>query len=219
MSALMLFALVMILPACEKDDAASTEVENFVTQSVFEIDERCGAGMNGCYELVFPITIQFADSTTAEVGSYDELKQAIRQWYEDNAPIRPRPFNRPTLVYPIEVMNAEGELITVNSAFELFELRRECIANFGPNHHGHKGRHCFKPVFPFSIEFPDGTQVEVTTPMELKQALREWKMNNPGVPGRPSFVFPITVQLRDGTQVTVNSAEELQALKEECRNG
>jgi hypothetical protein len=80
-----------------------------------------------------------------------------------------------------------------------------------------KDRHCFKPVFPFTVEFPDGSQATVTTPRELQQAIREWKQANPGSHDRPEFVFPITVQLRDGTQVVVNNAEELQALKAECR--
>src|SRR5688500_215303 len=132
---------------------------------------------------------------------------------------RPRPHFRPHLVFPFDVITEEGEVITVTNLAELMELRRACAGAFGPNHHGHfgKDRHCFKPVFPFTLEFPDGSLVTPTTPQELRQALREWKLANPGVPGRPEFVFPITVQLRDGTQVVVNNAEDLAALKEDCR--
>ncbi len=209
-----------LFTSCQKEENAVQDVENFVLQSVYEIEERCGAGMAGCYELVFPVTLQFADSTTQEVADYDALKLAIREWYQLNAPTRPRPWNRPTLVLPIDVINSDGEVITVETSAELMELRRACINDtFGPghgNHHG-KDRACFKPVFPFTIQFPDSSEVTVSTPLEFQQAIRSWKANNPGVPGRPHFVFPITVQLRDGTQVVVNSKEELDATKAECR--
>jgi hypothetical protein len=215
---LLLLASTGLFTSCQKEDAVS-DVENFVLQSVYEIEERCGAGMAGCYELVFPVTLQFADSTTQEVADYDALKQAIREWYQANT-VRPRPWNRPTLVLPIDVINSDGEVITVETPAELIELRRACVNDtFGPghgNHHG-KDRACFKPVFPFTIQFPDSTQATVTNPQEFKQAIRTWKANNPGVPGHPVFVFPITVTLRDGTQVVVNSKEELDAIKEECR--
>ena len=203
---------------CQEEESAA-DVENYVLQSTYEIDERSGTGMAGCYELVFPVTLQFPDSTTQEVASYEEMKQAIRDWFEANN-VQPRPHHRPFLAFPYDVITADGELITVSNIEELRDLRRACIAaGFGPNHNGHLGkdRHCFKPVFPFTLEFPDGTLVTVTTPQELKQAIRTWKEANPGSQERPQFVFPITVQLRDGTQVVINTAEELAALKQECR--
>ena len=218
------FGLVLVLIAggffigCQEEESAA-DVENYVLQSMYEIEERSGTGMAGCYELVFPVTLQFPDTTTQEVNSYEELKQAIRDWYEENGGM-PRPHNRPFLVFPFDVITETGELITVTNFQELIDLRRACIvAVFGPNHHGHLGkdRACFKPVFPFTLEFPDGSQVTVNTPRELQQAIREWKHNNPGSHERPEFVFPITVKLRDGTEVVMNSAAELAALKEECR--
>ena len=204
--------------SCQEEETAA-DVENFVLQSVYEIEERSGAGMAGCYELVFPVTIQFADSTTQEVESYDELKQAIRTWFEENN-ARPRPVNRPRLVFPYDVITDDGEVITVTNPQELFELRKACVNDvFGPGHHGHfgKDRPCFRLVFPLTLEFPDGSLVTATTPREMHMAIREWKVNNPGSTERPAFVFPITVLLRDGTQVVVETAEELAALKEDCR--
>lgn len=210
--------------SCQKEESAA-DVENYVLQSMYEIEERSGTGMAGCYELVFPVTLQFPDSTNQEVNSYEEMKQAIRDWFQStNTRPRPhfRPFLhlRPFLTFPYEVITEDGELISISNFQELMDLRRACIAAvFGPNHHGHLGkdRACFKPVFPFTLEFPDGTLATVTTPRELQQALREWKQANPDSHERPEFVFPITVKLRDGTEVVVNSAAELAALKEECR--
>ena len=207
-----------LFTACEKENSAA-DTENFVLQSTYEIEERSGTGMAGCYELVFPVTLEFADGTTQEVLDYVELKQAIRDWFEA-ANVRPRPTLRPRLVFPYDVINEEGEIISITSFEELVEIRRACLsAVFGPNHHGHLGkdRHCFRPVFPLTLAFPDGTEVTVTTPQELKLAIRTWRQANPGATERPEFVFPITVQLRDGTQVVVNTPEELRALKADCR--
>jgi len=204
--------------SCQKEESAA-DVENFVLQSMYEIEERCASGMEGCYELVFPVTLEFADGTTQEVLDYDGLRQAIRDWLQANAGVRPLP-NRPHLVLPFDVLNDAGEVITVSTLEELVALRRACIvATFGPNHHGHigKDRPCFRPVFPLTLAFPDSTQATVNTPLELQQALRTWKVANPGSTERPEFVFPITVQKRDGTQVIVNTPEELKALKADCR--
>lgn len=217
---LTLLVFMGFITACDKDSDVTAEVDNFVEQSTFEIEERSGVGMNGCYELVFPVTLEFADGTTEEVGSYAEMREAIHNWFMENAPVRPRPITRPQLQMPFDVINQDGELITIENRLQLMELRQACVnANYGPNHNGHRPRACFRPVFPFSVAFPDGTQVEVNDPMELRQAVRQWNADNPGTPARPAFVYPLTVELRDGTQVVVNSAEELRALKQECRNG
>src|SRR5688572_23128877 len=106
--------------ACEKEDTAA-DVENYVLQSMYEIEERSGTGMAGCYELVFPVTVQFPDSTTQEVADYDALKLAIREWFEANGG-RPRPHFRPHLVFPFDVITEEGEVITVTNLAELMEL-------------------------------------------------------------------------------------------------
>src|SRR6185436_18212882 len=163
--------------------------------------------------------LQFIDNTTVEVSDYDALRQAIRDWYQANGGNYQRP-NRPHLVFPFDVLNDAGEVITVSTQEELMTLRQACIVDtFGPNHHGHLGkdRPCFRPVFPLTLQFPDSTQVTVSTPRELKEAVSTWRQANPGVPGRPEFVFPITVEKKDGTLVVVNSPEELRALKADCR--
>ncbi len=218
LSLIMAITAGFFFTSCQKEESAA-DVENFVLQSTYEIEERSATGMAGCYELVFPVTLRFADNTTQEVAGYDELKQAIREWFQTNG-VRPRPIVRPNLVFPYDVINEAGEIITISNFEELIDLRRDCAsAVFGPNHNGHLGkdRHCFRPVFPFSLEMPDGTQVTVNTPLELWQAIRTWKAANPDSTERPAFVFPLTVQLRDGTQVIVNTPEELMALKADCR--
>ena len=222
-----MLALAGFFTSCQQEDGV-TSVDNFVLQSTIGMEDQCGAGAAGCYELVFPITIQFADSTTTVVGSYDELRQAIRDWFVANG-VRPGHgmghhgggINKPTLVLPIQVINDAGEIITVETLAELRELRELCHpgqggpGNGGPGHHG--GEPCFTLNFPLTVSFPDSSQVVVNSNEELHEAAHTWNENNPGQHARPEFVFPITVTLSDGTQVVVNSREELRALKEDCR--
>ena len=216
--------------ACQQEDTA-TDVDNFVDTSVSTMQEGCGAGIHGCYELVFPVSIQFADSSVVAVASYEDLRTAIRTWYETNGG-HPGHGNRPTLVFPFQVVNAAGEIITVENATQLAELKDLCSpnpggggngggGNGGPGGHGgHGGGHgdaCFTLVYPLTIGFPDSTQVTVNSEEEFHTAVHDWKKNNPTSTGRPEFVFPVTVLLKDGTQVVVNSAEELKAIKDACR--
>ena len=225
-------ALAGFFTACQQEDNATT-VDNFVLQSTTGMEDQCGAGAAGCYELVFPVTIQFSDSTTTSVGSYDELKQAIRDWFLANG-IKPghgmghhghggpaAGVNKPTLVLPIQVINDAGEIITISTLEELQALRALCNpdqggpGNGGPGHHG--GEPCFTINFPLTISFSDSSTVVVNSNEELHAATKTWNENNPGQHARPEFVFPITVTLADGTQVVVNNREELRALKEDCR--
>ncbi|MBK9982869.1 MAG: hypothetical protein IPP15_10695 [Saprospiraceae bacterium] len=224
--------------SCQKDDAA-TGIDNFVQLSTRGIETGFGLGMAGCYELVFPVTVQFSDGSTVEVTDYPTLKQAIRDWYIANGG-RPQPNNRPTLVFPIQVINQAGEIITVDTPQAMKDLIALCMPVLGGGgHHGgggpdslggghHGGGHhgggpggpggpCFTLVFPVTVSFPDGSQVVVNSPQELGQAAHDWNKNNPGQHARPEIVFPVTVTLKDGTQVVVNSKEELQAIKEACR--
>jgi hypothetical protein len=219
------------ITSCQKDDGI-TSTDNFVNTCVDSIQSRSGAGVFGCYELVFPVTIQFSDTTTATVNSYDELRQAIRTWFESTGG-KPNHDNRPTLVFPFQVMNQAGEIITVADETELKALHDLCKpnpggpghgdhgnGNHGGGHHGdgdHEGDACFTLVFPITVQFPDSTQLSVASPAELSTALHAWKENNPTIHEKPQFVFPITVTLKDGTNVVVNTPEELRAIKEACR--
>ena len=210
--------------SCQKDEGVES-TDNFVDNSVEQIQSRSGAGVFGCYELVFPVTFQFADSTTATVNSYEELRQAIRTWFETNGNHHNHKI-RPALVYPYQVTNDTGEIITVENDDQLKDLLAACRPGPGGpgnngghgNGHGHHGGDaCYTLVFPVTIQFPDSTQVTVASQEEFRQAAHTWKQNNPNTHGHPELVFPITVTLKDGTQAVVNSKEELQAIKDACR--
>lgn len=82
---------------------------------------RCGS----CFDLVFPITLQFPDGTTATAADRSEMKDLARSWREDNPDVE----GRPELVFPIEVEMEDGTLVTVNNAEELRELKDSCSGN------------------------------------------------------------------------------------------
>lgn len=214
-SLLSVFALLAIIVACNKSNDITPE--EAVDQALFSIQERGGVGRFGCYELVFPVTLSLPDGTTADVDSYDAMKQTLRAFFEANGTHRPHA----SFVYPISVISQDGDLITVGSEDELRALRVECgggrFGNHGPRGHGDRGLSCFEIVFPLTIEFPDGTTAEAANRQALHQLIRTWRQNNPGATERPQVTFPITVKMTDdGTLVTVNSREELHDLKAGC---
>ena len=221
---LMFTVFSIVITSCTKEDEFSTSVENFTTASLERLNESCKSGEAGCYELVFPVTIQFSDSTTVTVNSTDELRSAITTWKENNDGERPKP----QFVFPISVINEAGEVITVSTTEELKALVRLCRGTFGghgrpgkgggrPGKGGHGTEPCFTINFPLTISFPVGTTATVAGKSELKTAVRTWKEANPEVTGRPEIVFPISVTLEDGTNTIVSSKEELRTLKESCR--
>lgn len=215
--------------ACQKDNT-TVSATDYVDQALYSIQERGSMGKYGCYELVFPVTLNFPDSTTQEVNSYEEMKDAIRTWFEANGGFSGGPGHhhppldslpRPTLAFPVSVISPDGTLITVNSEAELFDLKKECgfgtFGHHGPKGHGQHGLACFVIQFPVTIQFPDSTTATAADQAALQTLLKDWKQNNPGVKARPEFVFPITVVMKDdGTVVTVNSKDELRDLKKNC---
>ena len=213
------FAVMAIVIACNKNDDTAV-IEDAVDQALYSAQDRGGIGKYGCYELVFPATILLPDSTTVEVASYDEIKDALRAYYQANGTGGHHGRPHLSFVYPISVLSQDGELITVNNNDELRALRAECGGGtFGHHgHHGH-GNHlsCFEVIFPVTVAFPDSTTATANSRQELHQLIREWRQANPGAQGRPHITFPITVQMiEDGTTVTINSREELRDLKESC---
>ncbi|RMG88667.1 MAG: hypothetical protein D6714_00330 [Bacteroidetes bacterium] len=205
--------------SCDKTDLSlSDEVANFTDEAMYSLQESGSIGPSGCYELVFPVTLEFPDGTTAEVNDYDEMRDLLKDWKQNNMGVK----DHPVFVFPIEMISEDGETITVASRDELIELKKACpgdFGKFGPKWKHHKCKPCFKLVFPVTIQFPDSTTLEVNDRKELKMALREWKINNPGADEHPTLVFPLDVEMKDGTIVTVNSVEELKELRKSCKDG
>ena len=217
------------------DDASFDEstVENFVDQSVDYLHAEGNCGRFGCYEFVFPITIDFPDETSVTVDDYQGLRAELRAWHEangdniewpernDSLTYADIPWDQlPSLSFPLEVVDEDGEIITVEDRAELHELRRECRRDFLRHLRRHFQRPhrdiCFKLVYPVSIEFPGGSVFTAASPQALKGALREWKENNPNADNRPQLVFPVNIEFADGSTAEVATKEALKTIKDEC---
>lgn len=202
-----------IVISCKEELINSTEeVENYTGSVVEDLQEKANCGKLGCYELMFPVTIQFPDSSKADVTTYEELRNAIKTWKTNN----PEATAFPTFVYPISVVDKEGNITVVSSQEELRALRGTCVGRHGDRGRRGHGKHCFTLVFPVQVSFPDGTVVEATGPAVLRTLLHAWRKNNPNATEKPELVFPITVKMEDGTEVIAESKEALKALKETC---
>lgn len=211
----LLFAvLTVFMTSCNSDEDTPTliEEENFTQNAVTRM-QGDAVGRNRCLEFVFPLTIEFVDGTTASVESYQDMKSTIRTYFEENDVEKTRE-NRPALVYPIEVVNQDGEVLSVNSKEELKQLKEdECPGR--PGRGGCKGEACFELVYPISVDF-DGTVAAFDDRAAMKTAIRAYFQENGRDAERPTLVFPITVAYEDGTTAEANSKEELRALKEAC---
>lgn len=234
-----LFSLAVFMTSCSDDSSVvDTEtVENFVDQSVYSFQEEGNVGKFGCYEFVFPISIDYPDGTSESVDDYETLRTNLKDWIEANAedldlPERDSsrrhrfgytadiPWDQlPSLAYPIEVLSSEGEVSSISTREELFELKKECRKDFYGNrgrHDHHKGDRCFALVYPVTLILPDESTITGDDADDLKEQLRAWKETYDGERERPTLQFPVTVQLEDESTQEVATQEDLEALKETC---
>lgn len=233
---MMIFALGLFITSCTdstnfgSDISDTQDAESYAEQLVTRTVNGGALGKNGCYELVFPVTVVFPDSSTVSVESYEALKTAVKEWRTNNPDVKARP----SLAFPYDVINEAGEVITVTDATVQKELRALCGKNpnggnglggngpggNGPGGHGQgDGHSCFTINYPFSVTLPDSTIITLNSKDDQKTlhaAVKEYRKNNPGVRVHPELVFPITVTMKDGTVVTINTKEELKALKDSC---
>lgn len=74
-----------------------------------------------CFDLVYPFTVTMPDDTTITLNSEDD-RALIRAWYEAN----PGVYERPTLVYPVEIIFQDGSTQTINDSEEYQEAKDNC---------------------------------------------------------------------------------------------
>jgi hypothetical protein len=206
----LVFALfTMVFVACSKEEFNTTDADEFSTLATTELQERSGTGFGGCFEMVFPIEIQFEDGTVASVDSAKGIREAIKTWKQANPDLNAKP----TFVFPISVVNADGEILVLENESELREVRKECPRKFGP-HHG-KGHHCFRLNFPFTIKTAAGDEVVISGPADIKKL--RGQLGRPRLQ-KPELVFPVSITLKDGEVLEVANKEELKAVKEACKD-
>ncbi len=252
LSALVLgFMGCLIISCSDSDFDADSEisgetVQNYIDQSIYSIQAESNIGRMGCFEFIFPVTIEYPDGTTSTVEDYDNLRAQLKEWAENNAEVfanedendedsdgEGKGGNRikfgykgdidwdllPSLSFPLEVVAEDGTLSTISDQTELFELKRTCRKDFygSKGRHGHhKGDRCFSLVFPLTLVLPDATTITGADRQDLKTQIRDWKSNNPDATEKPTLQYPVTIELEDGTTQEVASVEDFTALKESC---
>ena len=226
LSSKLLIALTIftLFSACEKNDLVDPEADllGLTALELRDGNTYGSAGGGRCAELVFPVTVDFPDGTSAEAADREALRGLMEAWKTNN----PGNRERPVIAYPHNVVLADGTVVTINNEEELKAIFAECMPagkgkgrGPGGKHHG-KGRgaqHCFTPVFPVNLAYADGSVVEVADAAAFEALIKEWRSNNPGSTARPEIQFPFQVELTDGTLVMIESEEDLVAVKQSCR--
>jgi len=77
-----------------------------------------------CYEMLYPVTVEFPDGTTAQAQDREELGSLIRSWKANN----PDSEEYPTIAFPYDVELSDGTVATVESVDDLLEIRNDCIS-------------------------------------------------------------------------------------------
>jgi hypothetical protein len=76
-----------------------------------------------CFEIVFPVTINFPDGTFAEMEDKEAMHNAWSTWKKEN----PKTKGGPEFQYPIQIlMDGETAPVTVSSKEELQTIRKNC---------------------------------------------------------------------------------------------
>lgn len=180
-----------------------------------------GAHRDGCFDLVYPVSVAFPDGTTASADSAEELHDILMAWKLTNGDSA----GRPSLVFPLDVVLSDGTTQTVNDEDEFKDILSDC--GYGDKKRGKrgKGKHdraadCYELLFPITVSFPDNTTAVADSAGDLKELIRAWKANDSTNLGRPSFVYPFSVLLlSDSTTVTIQAASDLDAIRDDCFQG
>ncbi len=226
---LLLFVLITGFMSCDKENVTTDDesiTEDFTTEDIDmgELAENIAAlnididtlenpdeffQKKRCFEPIFPVTVEFPDGTTQEIANKDAMI-ALRQEWRENHSIGD---GHPTIVFPFQATLANGETVTFNNKEELKNAVKNCIVK---RPHWKLFKRCFKPVFPITMIFPDGSIHEMNNKQEVKETFIAWRELNPDVEGRPEFQYPFDITLKNGNVRTINDKHELRRLIFKC---
>ena len=159
----------------------------------------------GCYDLVYPITlVDSYTGETTEVSSDEDFIAAIT--------------NTESILlfqFPLTLVDEDGVESTATDADGLFQLLVDCeyegggsvdtVISVGGD------IACYDIEFPFSVSLVDGSEVEVEDNDEFLSLMLEGNV--------VSFVYPITLLDEEGEMITVNSDEDLMEAFNDCGYG
>jgi len=185
---------------------------------------------DGLPEINFPFNIIFyyedengnENEEVVGVGSYEELEMYFEMcddgWGEDDGWDDEGWFEIDCvdLVYPISIVNPEGDIISVESEDSLYEYIDQYYENCNSDNCGD-----FTLAYPLTVEYYSETNDQVQTltinsEEELEELLDEYCYDDEGEDETcGEIVYPVTVEASNGDQFTANSEEEVYTFMEE----
>ena len=165
-----------------------------------------------CFDIVYPITIMLPNGSSYLIDSEEDSDlETIKSYYEENEGAD----ERPSIIFPVNIIDHEGETKAINSEEEMEDAYRNCS---GRDRDRDK-RECFGLVFPVTYIMPDGSSYEIADDDDESWAeLKAWYDANPEAEERPELQYPVDIMYEsEDRTVTISNEEEMLAAKEECR--
>ena len=178
-----------------------------------------------CFEMQYPIAVNFPDGSQQTFHSDSALYSAIDDWYDQN----PDSDEDPAIVFPITVVLEDGSSAEIVNDEELCDLFFECYAAWEDEEAWEDFEEeeweeecdefeeaCFEIQFPLNIRIGDSVYTfqswddADSVVYELIDDLDE------GEEIDIEIVFPITVILEDGELLVINNEIEFENQEESC---
>ena len=163
-----------------------------------------------CFDIVYPITIMLPNGSSYLIDSEEDSDlETIKSYYEENQ----GDDERPSIIFPVNIIDHEGETKVINSEEEMEDAYRHCSGR------DRDKRECFGLVFPVTYIMPDGSSYEIADDDDESWAeLKAWYDANPEAEERPELQYPVDIMYEsEDRTVTISNEEEMLAAKEECR--
>ena len=152
-----------------------------------------------CFEFVFPITFSYNNGTAISVATFDGLMDILGNE-------SPNLFLE-GIVFPFQVVNADGTTVTVNSENEFTALIQNC--GFTTFQNDLENSYCFDIVFPIQVSL-NGQLTTINSIEELHII-----GDAPGTNGETVIVFPINV-IHNNQTVVIHNLYEFYAIVDSC---
>ena len=79
-------------------------------------------GKVACFNLMYPYSYTMPDGSTISGEHESELNAQLKAWYEAN----PKSMEKPQLVYPVDIILKNGDIITIESEDEMIIIKKRC---------------------------------------------------------------------------------------------
>ena len=202
---LFLAIMALMIVSCGKENidekdviVPDTDVENIESNPLINRgSSSTGDGLLlDCFTITYPFSFIDIDDVTYEVASDEDLE--ILSLDESLVIV--------DFVYPLNVVEENGEESQVADGEELSELFASCLPAGGweegdfPAYLINYDNSCYNLVYPLSLEKLSGEVVEVENEEDFNATIAE----------EPAFfVFPIELLHEDGTVVVINNIDEV----------